>query len=120
MRHLLHQSVGQKGQFGHSSPLKQTVQEAKDDEEDEGNNSAGFELEHGEIASGVLEGGFDAVDFLEGFGGFGIGGGFHGFELLGGFVDGGFEGVVGGGAVDEDPGDAFAEDGGDHGDSDHC
>eukprot|EP00262_Sarcandra_glabra_P017177 TRINITY_DN57_c2_g1_i1.p2 TRINITY_DN57_c2_g1~~TRINITY_DN57_c2_g1_i1.p2 ORF type:complete len:108 (-),score=33.62 TRINITY_DN57_c2_g1_i1:273-596(-) len=107
MTHLQDNRNGGEGQFGDRLAFEKRIKEAEDDEEDEGDDGAGFDLGEGEIAAGFFEAGLDAIDLL-GFGFLGGevvggGGGFHGFEFLGGFVDGGAEGFVGGGAVDEDP-----------------
>lgn len=121
MTHLHHKPKRLKRQFGHDLALEERIEQSKDDEQNKGDDGAGLELEEREVAIRFLETGLDAIDLL-GFGLFhGDFGavGLHGLELLSGFVDGGAEGLVGVGAVDEKPGDGLANDGGADGDSDH-
>lgn len=100
--HLHDDPKGLKGEFGNDFALEERIEESKDDEEDQGDNGAGFELEERKVAGGFFEGGLDAIHLLGlGFLGADFGGVFcfHGLEFFGGFVDGGFEGFVGVGAV---------------------
>lgn len=104
MAHLHDDPKGLERQFAHDLAFEERVEEAEDDEEDERDHGAGLELEEREVAARLLEAALDSVDLLS-FGLLGeLGGGglgLHSLQLLGGLVDGGPEGLVGGGAVDE-------------------
>jgi hypothetical protein len=104
--HLHDDPEGPERQFAHDLAFEERVEEAEDDEEDERDHGAGLELEEREVAARLLEAALDSIDLL-GFGLLGeLGGGglgLHGLQLLGGLVDGRPEGLVGGGAVDEEP-----------------
>lgn len=105
MTHLHHKPKRLKRQFGDNLALEERIEQSKDDEQNKGDDGAGFELEEREVAAGFLETGLDSIDLLglgllDGdFGAVGL----HGLELFGGLVDGGSEGFVGVGAVDEEP-----------------
>lgn len=64
MAHLHDESEWLEGQFSDDLAFKERIEQTKDDEEDEGDDAAGLELEEREIATGFLEGGLDAVDLL--------------------------------------------------------
>lgn len=119
--HLHHQSKRLKRQFRDDFAFEERIEESEDDEEDESDDGAGLKLKEGEIAAGFLEAGLDAVDLLGlGFLGGDLGRvGLHGLELLGGLVNGGSEGFIGVGAVDEEPRDGLADDGGANRDPHH-
>ena len=118
MRHLLHKGDGREGQLGNGLALEERRQKAEDDDEHERHDGAGLELGEREVAARLLEGELVAVHLL----GLGLGGGvgrgrgLHALDLLGGAVDRGPQGLVVGGAVDEQPADALAHDGGHEGD----
>jgi len=130
--HPLDERDGREGQLGDGAALEEGVEQAEDDEEHRGDDGARLELGERELPRGVLEAGLDAVHLLSprrgglrgggagaGGGGGGAGAGLHGVELAGVALDGGAEGVVGGGAVDEEPGDGLAEHGRRGGDAHH-
>lgn len=102
MTHLHHKPKRLKRQFGNNLAFEERVEQSKDDEQNKGNNGAGFKLEEREITAGFLETGLDAIDLL----GFGFlysdfrAVSLHGLELFGGLVDGGSKGFVGVGAID--------------------
>lgn len=112
--HLVDEGDGLEGQLGDGAALEHGVEHAEDDEEDERDDPAGLELGEGEVAGGLLEAGLDPVHLLGAAGAAAaaaglLGGGrvaegpfLHGVELLGGLVYGGAEGLVGGGAVEEE------------------
>lgn len=112
MAHLHDDPEGPERQSGHDLAFEERVEEAEDDEEDERDHGARLKLEEREVAARLLETALDAVHLL-GFGLLGeLGGGglgLHGLQLLGSLVDGGPERLVGGGAVDEEPGNGLAD-----------
>jgi hypothetical protein len=79
------------------------VEQAEDDEEHGGHNGVGLELGERELLRGVLEASIDTVHLLGLRRAYGLrargGAGLHGVELARVALDGGAEGVVGGGAV---------------------
>lgn len=91
MTHLLHDRDRMERELRDDLTFEERVQQPEDDEEDEGHDGAGFELEEGQISARLLEARLDAVHllglrFLDGE----LGGrvlGLHRLELLGGFVD---------------------------------
>lgn len=116
--HALDERHRGEGQLGDGAALEEGVEQAEDDEEHGGHDGAGLELGERQLPRGVLEAGLDAVHLLGprrggarglggpggagagGGGGRGVGGaGLHGVELAGVALDGGAEGVVGGGAA---------------------